>query len=197
MLNVSLAAFGASIAGGFVGGGLTYLGVIKSLRSDSEKSRSATNENVNAFCKSIAAELEAVVERQRNNLGPLFEQITERHFINGYQIADQNYFIVFDNNATMVGRMRDQELGRKIIKLYIKMKGHLDTFKVHAQLFSELKSLKDESAQQPHFDMLKISEKEKEMVEQTQVLKSEYVEIESLSKEMIHSLQAYDNGLHG
>lgn len=135
------AAFVSSIAGGLLGGLFTYLGVRLTINHEKQKNLAAEKSEVNAFCKAIYAELDSILSRYLFSIGDqIGKHRTDQPFLFFYSVGEE-YFTVFNSNAHLLGKVEDDELRSRIVRIYTFTKGHLDSLRMNNAMLAEVKAL--------------------------------------------------------
>ena len=83
--------------------------------------------------KYFANEIERLLKNPKDDeLNKLIENILpENIFIELFYIRREEYFLIYNNNANLIGKITDKELIRLIINAYNKIKGLLDLFDIN------------------------------------------------------------------
>ncbi|KTD58789.1 hypothetical protein Lsai_1396 [Legionella sainthelensi] len=84
--------------------------------------------NINALLLSIKTEITVLQERFNNSFGTI-KQIDGP--IMSYYFIEQNYFLVLEGQAPLLGTIIDENLRALIIKTYIHVKSLIDSFKTN------------------------------------------------------------------
>ncbi len=124
----------AAVAGGLVGGGFTCLGLLINISNERRKSSAAEHHEVVAFCQAIATELHCVVGRYMDSVGTSMEQHDRTQPFAYFYPVFEDYFTIFNSNASMVGKIQDRDLRSEMVQVYIIGKALLDTYKLNNQI---------------------------------------------------------------
>jgi hypothetical protein len=185
--------FGSAAIGGLIGGGLTWLGVKKSIRANKDHYWAQVDTDVDAFCHAIATEIDILSQRNQSQWEPQITLTPKDTLIAPFYIADKNYFVIFDSNGHLVGKIKDYSLASEIVRVYVTMKGHLDTHTVYSKLYQEYEaertkpsSFKIESDRLVYLRAL--------VVEQSNRIRSQYREMHDMIEDLLPRLRSYRNG---
>jgi hypothetical protein len=131
-----LAAVVGAVVGGLIAGGFTVWSQGQSNKAQRRRDREADNEQIKGTLQAIATELEAFkarfVDGFRKNFVEPDQQEPYAHLpkIVGFR---HPYFVVFDNNASSLGRVTNAELRRKIVSTYVELKAVVDVIGHYAE----------------------------------------------------------------
>lgn len=131
-----LAAVVGAVVGGLIAGGFTVWSQGQSNKAQRRRDREADNEQIKGTLQAIATELEAFkarfVDGFRKNFVEPDQQEPYAHLpkIVGFR---HPYFVVFDNNASLLGRVTNAALRRKIVSTYVELKAVVDVIGHYAE----------------------------------------------------------------
>ena len=138
MIGESLmSGFVGAVIGGVITGGFTLYGIWRSEKFARSSSSANEAELVTALLQAIHDELEVVFDRYRAQAAPLVEALGDNEpFLVYFPIAS-DYFTVFNGNAHLIGRVRDHDLRRSIVRTYVVSKGLVDSFRMNNHMLME------------------------------------------------------------
>jgi hypothetical protein len=131
-----LAAVLGAVVGGLIAGGFTVWSQGQSNKAQRRRDREADNEQIKGTLQAIATELEAFkarfVDGFRKNFVEPDQQEPYAHLpkIVGFR---HPYFVVFDNNASLIGRVTNAALRREIVSTYVELKAVVDVIGHYAE----------------------------------------------------------------
>jgi hypothetical protein len=129
LLNFLNSAFVSSVFGGLVAGGLTYFGVMISIRNEKSRLQTIQDAEIEGFCQAIGTELDAIRNRYISAVGEeLGKSSADEPFMFYYPVFE-DYFTVFNSNAKMLGKVNDAGLRTEIVQVYTKAKSILDSIR--------------------------------------------------------------------
>jgi hypothetical protein len=131
-----LAAIVGAVVGGLIAGVFTVWSQGQSNRAQRSRDREAENEQIKGTLQAIATELETFkarfVDGFRENFVEPDQQKPYHHLpkIVGFR---HPYFVVFDSNASLLGRVTNAALRREIVSTYVKLKAVVDVISHYAE----------------------------------------------------------------
>lgn len=152
--------FLSAISGAVVGGGLTgfftLLATKKSFDHQLIQTKESEERLVTAILQSIHDEIETLMERYQEAMGAQIETLAEGEALAFYYPLISDFFTVYNGNSSVIGRIRNNDLRKQIIKTYTLAKGLVDSYRLNNDLvakweFSE--KLFAESQMQLHKEM--------------------------------------------
>lgn len=84
-----------------------------------------------ATLEAISTELELLFSRYKKTMGSIITGLSSDQVLNMYYSVTENYFTMFDNNAKLLGQLKNKELRNAIISTYINIKGLIEGFKIN------------------------------------------------------------------
>ena len=171
----------SAVIGGGIAGYATIRAQNKSIDDQRKRGEKAEAALIHGFVQAIADELKSVWDRYNVEIGPHLKALEKNKAVIVFPVH-QNYFVVFDSSASLIGRVPDKELRQRIISTYVEAKGFVDSLHHYEHLVGEYNVGEIDSA-----SMLKFSQ----LVEYSQVLKETHCRLETKFKALQDSLQAY------
>jgi hypothetical protein len=137
----------SAVIGAVIGGGATVWAQARSADNQRRERVKAEADLIRGFVQSIADELKTVWERQSREIGPHLKSRAKDQAVRPFPVH-QSYFIVFDTNASLVGRIPDRELREQIITTYVEAKRFVDSLqyyeRTHNEYYQYFSNLTDE-----------------------------------------------------
>lgn len=190
--NLFNSNFFSSICGAALGAAGSYYGVKKTIESEIVKNDLSKLEDEVSYCHAILTELQLILQRYNLIAGEKLGNLKNGEFINFYYKASQNYFVIFDSNASQVGKIRNVELRQDIVKTYVSAKAILDSFELHN---TSLKTLENfyvaERVNQDAQFQFRIHEIQVGLVESAAALKQEHINLTKCAQQTIENLKFY------
>lgn len=123
------------IIGGIIGGGMSLIASLKATERAykyrlklQEQSR---QEGVKNLIQAIHDEIDILWDRYLWGAGNELEKLAEGEpFLSFYPVT-QDYFIVYNANASMIGSIDNHELRKEIVTIYTKAKSLIDAYKMN------------------------------------------------------------------
>ena len=133
----NLIGFGSGLIGAVVGGLFTLYATNKTIREENAKEDRQEEKEVQNLLDALGVELNALWSFHMRRIGEKVEALTQGQSLDIYYPLTQNYFIIYDSNASMIGRVRDPQLREAIVLTYNKCKKVVDGFKYNNELIRD------------------------------------------------------------
>lgn len=132
----------SSFIGAIIGGVFTLVGAVLGCWLTGKQARDKQTEEdkkiLKGLLQAIHDELESIFERYMETVGPEIEKLAEgKPFGFRYSIIN-DYFTVFNANASLIGHVPNKDLRKSIIHTYVLAKGMADTFQANNDTLSKL-----------------------------------------------------------
>lgn len=124
----------SALIGGLIAGLFSLIAVWQSAKKDLEKRLNEEKEVLKSFLLSIRDEVDTIWTRYMEGMGERVENLPEKTAFLLYYPASQNYFVTYDENSSLIGRVKDDKLRKLIIVTYTKAKGLLDSYKMNNEM---------------------------------------------------------------
>ena len=92
---------------------------------------------VKALLQALHDEIETLWDRYMNGVGVLLEALKDGQAFHYYYVAHQDYFTVYRENSTLLGKIKDADLRKALVKTYTQAKGLLDSYALHNHFLQE------------------------------------------------------------
>lgn len=125
--NMFLSAIAGAFIGGILTGSFTIWATTTSLKHQRQAEISRDISEVKAFLQSIYDELDSVFNRYMSTVGKELESLASGNALMLIFRIDNDYFTVYHNNAHSLGRVKNREIRRSIVKAYTSAKGMVDS----------------------------------------------------------------------
>ncbi len=143
---VQSAEFLSALIGALVGGSFALGGsVVATLLSKYFNDQQVQQEKLDILqstLEAIATELQVLFDRYQLTMGQHLANLPFNSSLNLYYYATENYITIFDNNARLLGNLKDKVLRDLIIRTYINIKALLDGFKLNNTMYGNYETLK-------------------------------------------------------
>ncbi|HAT6979751.1 TPA: hypothetical protein KKW74_002690 [Legionella pneumophila] len=140
------------------------------------------------FLKSIQSEIENIFSIYNERAGKLIEELDDNSIFEFIFPIKQNYFNVYESQASLLGLVKSDHLRSSIIKCYIEMKGLVDGFLMNNTLLEKVKiyiNRTDQDSQQ-HLNYLIAS-----LANYAQEIKKQHGTIRELIQEISTEIDNY------
>jgi hypothetical protein len=140
----------ASLIGGFIAGLFSIIAVRTAHKYDLEKEKQREDALIKTFLLAIYEELETVWERYIGTIGEDVEHISENKPLAYYYPVTEDYFKVYNENCSLIGKIDDNRLRKLIIVTYTQAKGLLDSFRMNNNMLQKYESVEFSYRQTGH-----------------------------------------------
>lgn len=124
----------SALVGGAIAGFFSLRAVDRSAKKDSEMRKKEEESLLNAFLLSIRDEVDTLWNRYMWGIGEELEKLPENQpFLWQYPLT-QNYFSVYDNNSSLIGKIKEDNLRKLIIITYTQAKGLIDSYRFNNEM---------------------------------------------------------------
>lgn len=120
-----------------IGGALSLAGSALTHSWQFKASEKKEIENIRCTLNALCFEMEACLERYYISAGYLIEKLNETQIYEGIYSAKQNYFLIYDNNAAVLGHKYCKDFSKKITSTYIEMKSLIDQLELHSYFITQ------------------------------------------------------------
>jgi hypothetical protein len=185
-VNIDWNNFVSALAGGAIGGFAAIYAQTLNAKDQRKREQRAEETTVRGFVRSIADELDSVWSRYNVEIGPHLRSLEDGKPAIPFPLH-QSYFAVFDTNASLLGRIPDEELGKQIISTYVEAKGFVDSMRYYERLVIKYKA----DRKTPSLTVISDSEAYTEIVDYSAQLKKAHAMLETKIKALQQPLRAY------
>jgi len=131
-------SFGSAITGAIIGGLLTGFFALEATKKSFDNQRRHSDENevklIKGLLQAIHDEIETVYDRYQDTMGSRLDILKEGEALVFYYPLVSDFFVVYNGNSFIIGRIPDNDLRKQIIKTYTLAKGMVDSFRLNNDL---------------------------------------------------------------
>ena len=176
-----------ALLGACVGGMFTLVATNRVMHMDNEKEIRREEKEVQNLLDAIGMEIGTLWDFHQRRIGAIIEVLPEGKALEFYYPLTQDYFTIYNSNATMIGRVKDASLREAIVVCYNKCKKVVDGFKYNNMLFRDYRDLLLMPADSPnHVEYVKA--KHNELFEFAQVIKEDHFEVKGYVERLLYLL---------
>lgn len=187
-LMQNIFGFASGLIGAAVGGWFTLYATNKAIKSTYEAQEKEEERQIRSLLSSIGVELNALWQFHQRRIGEKIETIREGEAVLFYYPLTQDYFTVYNTNASFVGRLDDSELRKAIVVTYNKCKKVVDGFIYNNALFVDYQQMKYESIELGK-DNLNLGAKLHEMEQYALVMQQDHIELKRYVEHLLELLE--------
>lgn len=123
----------SAVIGAVIGGGATVWAQVRSADNQRRERDKDEADLIRGFVQAIADELQSFWDRFGQEIGPHLQSLPDDAVARVFPLH-QSYFVVFDSNASLIGRVPDRELREQIISIYVEAKGFVDSMQHYERM---------------------------------------------------------------
>lgn len=127
-----------TLVGAIVGGLIAGYYSLKATKEAHHHQKTLAEENekliISSLLQAIHDELETIFDQYQETMGHKVESLNDGEPLNFYYPVVSDFFTVYHGNSFLLGRIRDNDLRKSIIKTYTIAKGMADSFKLNNDL---------------------------------------------------------------
>lgn len=177
-LSQNLFGFISGLLGAVVGGLFTLYATKVEIRSNAAKEARHEQKEMQSLLDSIALELRTLWSMHERRIGPMLQSLKPGEPFLYYYPLSQNYFVIYDANATRIGAIADASLRTAIVVTFNKCKKVIDGLTYNNTLFLDWRALIQRSDESAH-DKAEIAAKYKELCDYAASLKADHEELKT------------------
>lgn len=135
-----------ALTGSLAGSIIVALASIWAVRVQGEEQRKNREQRiageVEGFLSALKNEIQTIWDEYQKTHGERLQELEEsEHFYGLILEVGHRYLTVYEKNADLLGRVRDDDLRKSIVQTYTQMKKLIDTHRVNNSLIKELRGL--------------------------------------------------------
>lgn len=186
--------FISAISGAFMGGLFVLIGSCMANRLENNRRIKDHKEKIKSVLQAFSAELETLFVRYERTMGKVLDNLRMNEPLNAYYNVTEQYFVVFNANAHILGEIKDKAVRNLIISTYINMKGCVDSFRTNNVLlfrYSELQLLAQTNTDPNIVNMMKSYKTQ--LSSYGNLLKEQHEELKNTLPDLINKIQILVN----
>lgn len=137
----SFVTFIITIAGAVVGGAIAGYYSFKATKEAHENQKKISDDNekniITSLLQSIHDEIETIFDNYHENMGAKLESLEDNTPLLFYYPLVSDFFSVYNGNTFLLGRIKDNDLRKSIIKTYTLAKGLVDSYRMNNDLLQK------------------------------------------------------------
>ena len=145
-MNATWSNLLSGLVGAAIGGVATLSAQIISIGNQRKQQKQSEEVMIRGFVQAIADEVTSVWDRYNVEIGPHLKTLPEGQAAIVFPLQ-QSYFVVFDSNASLIGRIPDRKLREQIIATYVEAKGFVDSMRYYERLVDTYNAQKAQPVQ--------------------------------------------------
>ncbi|MCM7502925.1 hypothetical protein [Enterobacter kobei] len=176
-ITVSISVISAVI-GGIIAGYFSLRATNQSHANQKEIAEQNELQVIKSLLQAIHDELETVFENYQASMGNRIESLQDGQPLFWYYPLVSDFFNVYNGNTFLIGRIKDHDLRKNIIKTYTLGKGMIDSYRMNNDLVQKTERwnfVYTETQQQIHLDRL--CAQQQGLIEYARTLKTQHYEL--------------------
>lgn len=186
----NLFGFISGLIGAIVGGLFTLWAAYKTIAEENAKDDRQEEKEVQNMLDAIHAEISTLWGFHIARVGGIVENMLDGQALDFYYPLTQDYFTVYNTNASKIGLVKDPELRKSIVVTYNKCKKVVDGFKYNNELYIDWRDYADRS--EKDIDHVRLAAKRRAMVEYAFFIRADHVEVKGYVENMLRKLEEYE-----
>lgn len=127
----------SGLIGALIGGLFTLYATNKVIRESNEKENRQEEKEVQNLLEALRVEIGTLWTFHMRRVGALIENLQDGQALEFYYPLTQDYFTVYNTNASRIGQVKQDELRDAIVVCYNKCKKVVDGFKYNNELYRD------------------------------------------------------------
>lgn len=136
-----LSSVSGAIIGGLITGIFSICAVIFTNKHNMEALATKDAKVLRGLLQALHTEIDCVFEHYKKTVGEYLENTPNENKITFYFPISSDYFTVYNENASMIGRIEKDKLRELLVETYVKAKSLIDSFKMNNELLSKYEQL--------------------------------------------------------
>ncbi len=117
-----------------IGGIFVLLGTMAAYYFQKKQSQNESEERLRNFLKATSVELKSLIDKGESIVSFLGHDLENAERPPFFQFKmSEKYFVVFDNNTSLIGHISNEQLRSNIISVYINIKSFVDSMKLYEE----------------------------------------------------------------
>jgi len=126
----------SAVIGGVLTGLFSLVAVGKQVKSTRQIDRERLEEEIDGIIQAIYDEITTVYKAYEQSIGVLVEALKQKEIFTTYYYVTEDYFTIYNSNASVIEKISDRELRSLIVETYCKAKMLLDVFELNNNILS-------------------------------------------------------------
>ena len=176
--------------GALIGSALTLIATVVAHNLERKKQKQEENRLIFGFLQSVHDEIETLWDTYIEKVGSHVEALQPGQPFEYYWPITQEYFTVYNNNAFLIGRIKDHDLRKLIVSTYSKARGLIDSYRLNNELvhkYEQAVLLHQETNQAVHASH--VNARLQALVTYATSLKQSHMEVKSQVQELLRELR--------
>jgi len=182
---------GGAVIGGCIAGGFSIFAVYQTNKHNQERLERKEAKELQGLIQALHTEIKSVFEHYQVTVGEDVECCINHEMpLEFYFPISSDYFTVYNENASLIGRIQNDELRQLLVKTYVKAKSLIDSFKMNNEQlakYEQLCALVSETKNE--FYNQKTTEHQKTLIAYSAKIKALHVEVGKHVKDLLNLLE--------
>ena len=138
--NIDFSSLISAIIGGLIAGGFSLLAVSATHKNDLKKKQKQEETLLEEFLASIRVEIDTLWNRYMAVIGKTLEDLPNNQPLLFFYPVTQDYFTIYESNATLIGKIQDRDLSKLLVNTYLQAKGLIDSYRMNNELVQKFEN---------------------------------------------------------
>jgi hypothetical protein len=138
--NIDFSSLISAIIGGLIAGGFSLLAVSATHKNDLKKKQKQEETLLEEFLASIRVEIDTLWNRYMAGIGKTLEDLPNNQPLLFFYPVTQDYFTIYESNATLIGKIQDRDLSKLLVTTYLQAKGLIDSYRMNNELVQKFEN---------------------------------------------------------
>jgi len=179
-----------AIAGGVITGYFSSKATKVAHANQKEIALENENQIIRSLMQALHDELETIFDNYQENMGNRLESLDDGKPLFFYYPLVSDFFNVYNGNTFLLGRIKDNDLRKSIIKTYTLGKGMVDSYRMNNDLVQKFEHWDSVYAEtQSKFYLEKARAQQQGLIEYARVLKQQHATLKQNVHATLRSLR--------
>ncbi len=193
LINEMFSPFLSALLGALVGGLFALMGVAYAHSLTLKRDQGKEDNLILSFKRMIKTEIKVLWSRYQTTIGIELEELREGQPLLSSLIFDGNYFVVYDNNSQVIGKLNDCQLSEKIVSVYTSAKGLLNLYQINNGILAEYAEFMFENHVAKKMYSSNVNVRERHLLDKLKVhtkqLKEDHSQLKVQIEDLLRSLE--------
>ncbi|MBV8938610.1 MAG: hypothetical protein JO089_02060 [Alphaproteobacteria bacterium] len=186
-LMQNLFGFASGLIGAAVGGVFTLYAARQSIVASVVREQKQDEKEMQNMLEAMGVEMSTLWDFHMMRVGERVEQLRDGEALEFYYPLTQDYFTIYDTNASKIGLVKDPALRKAIVVCYNKCKKVVDGFKYNNELYRDYAQAASVPVDLPQQRKL-VEAKRGMLSEYAKIIRSDHFELKAYVEELTRLL---------
>lgn len=182
----NLLGFASGLIGALIGGLFTLYATNKAIHEGTAKDERQEEKEVQNLLDALGVELAALWSFHMRRVGGMIERLQDGQALEFYYPLTQDYFTLYNSNASQIGKIRDAALRESIVVTYNKCKKVVDGLKYNNEIYRDWREYADSAPAAR--DEARLSSKRTQLADYASIIRSDHFELKGYVENLLNLL---------